>query len=420
MPNDRLAISSCEMHPVTGAVLALNWNLRNQLTSYQTDGRKVSMSSQSRSSVAVVGSAQTLLRPAWSDRQHVDLISEAVAGALLGTGLRMEDVDFVIDSGSDFLDGRSISNCGFLGAMGAHHKEESRVEEDGLWAALYATTKIAAGSARVGLVIAYSKSSESDPRNYWSGLAEAFTQRPVGLDQYSAAGLYAQRYLAESGLSADNLAEVSGYAWSRAAENPFVDADPADLDTDYWQACVASPLRRSDLARPVDGAVALVLAGEDVARQMGVEPVWVTGLGTAIDQHFIGAREATSFPAAAAAARQAYRNAGISSASEFDILEVSAESTVGELMVLEALGVAEHGRAIELYGTSADGRLNPSGGALPANVVMASGLLRMHEVVSQLSGRSDHAPAGARRGLAHGTGGLGMQNHCVITMEADS
>jgi len=60
------------------------------------------------------------------------------------------DVDFVIDSGSDILDGRSISNCGFLGAMGAHHKEESRVEEDGLWGAFYAVMKIAAGSAEIG------------------------------------------------------------------------------------------------------------------------------------------------------------------------------------------------------------------------------------------------------------------------------
>src|SRR6266581_6453548 len=96
--------------------------------------------------VAVVNSAQTALRPSWSDRQHIDLISDAVARALKGTGLRIEDVDFVIDSGSDFLDGRSISNCGFLGAMGAHHKEESRVEEDGLWALTYAANKVAGGS----------------------------------------------------------------------------------------------------------------------------------------------------------------------------------------------------------------------------------------------------------------------------------
>src|SRR5205823_771646 len=115
-------------------------------------------------------------------------------------GVRIEDVDFVIDSGSDFLDGRSISNCGFLGAMGAHHKEESRVEEDGLWALMYALNKIASGSASIGLVVAYAKPSELDPRAYWCNLLEPFTQRPVGLDHHSAAGLYAQRYLAAAGL----------------------------------------------------------------------------------------------------------------------------------------------------------------------------------------------------------------------------
>ena len=121
----------------------------------------------------------------------------------------MHEVDFVIDSGSDFLDGRSISNCGFLGAMGAHHKEESRVEEDGLWALTYAATKLLGGTGSVGLVIAYSKSSESDPRNYWSSLAEPFTQRPVGLDHRSAAGLYAQRYLRKHRLDAGDLRRVS-------------------------------------------------------------------------------------------------------------------------------------------------------------------------------------------------------------------
>lgn len=77
--------------------------------------------------------------------------------ALTATGMTIDDVAFIIDSGSDILDGRSISNCGFLGAMGAQGKEESRVEDDGLWSALYAVMKIASGSADVGLVLAYSK-----------------------------------------------------------------------------------------------------------------------------------------------------------------------------------------------------------------------------------------------------------------------
>src|SRR5215469_2227122 len=105
------------------------------------------------SRVAVVASAQTDLRAAWNNAQHIDLISAVVADVFKGAGLGLADVDFVIDSGSDVLDGRSISNCGFLGAMGAHHKEESRVEEDGLWAALYGATKIASGAASVGLII---------------------------------------------------------------------------------------------------------------------------------------------------------------------------------------------------------------------------------------------------------------------------
>ena len=100
--------------------------------------------------VALISSAQTELRPAWNGAQHVDLISAVVSEIFKGTGLGLQDVDFVIDSGSDILDGRSISNCGFLGAMGAHHKEESRVEDDGLWAALYGVTKIASGASGVG------------------------------------------------------------------------------------------------------------------------------------------------------------------------------------------------------------------------------------------------------------------------------
>ena len=375
------------------------------------------MTSRLRPRVAIVGSAQTELRANHGDRQHVDLITEAVTQALLGTGLTMREVDFVIDSGSDFLDGRSISNCGFLGAMGAHHKEESRVEEDGLWALTYAASKLLAGTGSVALVVAYSKSSESDPRNYWSTLAEPFTQRPVGLDHRSAAGLYAQRYLAEHGLSSKDLRSVSDHAWQRAAQRGGSDVAEIDATAPHWDTEVAAPLTLRDLARPVDGAVAVVLASEHVARQLGRESVWVTGMGSAIDQHFLAARAPHSLPAAAAAARAAYRMADEHGADAFDVLEVSAGSTVGELMVLEALGVAAAGRGLEVYDGDRASRLNPSGGALPADPVMATGLVRLHEVVRELAGRSPSADGRARLGLAHGTGGLGMQNHCVVTLE---
>lgn len=375
------------------------------------------MSSWLSPRVAIIGSAQTQLRAAHHDKQHIDLIAEAVTQALLGTGLSMADVDFVIDSGSDFLDGRSISNCGFLGTMGANSKEESRVEEDGLWSLTYAATKLLGGTGSVGLVVAYSKSSESDPRDYWSTLAEPFTQRPVGLDHRSAAGLYAHRYLSRHGMSPGDLRAVSDRAWERAAVRGGSDVAQVDRSAEQWDELVATPLALRDLARPVDGAVAVVMATEHVARQIDRESVWVTGMGSAIDQHFLAAREPDSLPAAQAAARAAYRMAEVDGADAFDVVEVSAGSTVGELMVLEALGLAEPGKALELYGDGAAAGFNPSGGALPADPVMATGLVRLHEVVKDLSGRNPSADGEARRGLAHGTGGLGMQNHCVVTLE---
>jgi acetyl-CoA C-acetyltransferase len=369
--------------------------------------------------VAVVSSAQTVLTPTWSDRQHIDLISEVVTRTLEGTGVRLDDVDFVIDSGSDFLDGRSISNCGFLGALGAHHKEESRVEEDGLWALTYAANKIASGSASIGLVVAYSKPSESDVRNFWTSLLEPFLQRPVGLDHESAAGLYAQRYLNAAGLKADDLQQVSRRAWEAAVDNPFVDVTEVPENQEFWNEDVAAPLRASDIARPVDGAVAVLLTTAEVADRITPKPVWLTGMGSAIDQHFLASREPDTLPACAAAAQSALRMAGVESVRDFDIVEVSATSTVGELMVLEALGLADTYRGLEAYAADRPS-INPSGGALPADVIMATGLVRLHEAASRLAGRTGYETEDATTALVHGTGGFAMQNHCVVTLAVAS
>ncbi len=56
-----------------------------------------------RNRVAVVFTAQTSWRAAWSEAQHTDMISSLVQRALKGSGLQIRNVDFVIDSGSDVL-----------------------------------------------------------------------------------------------------------------------------------------------------------------------------------------------------------------------------------------------------------------------------------------------------------------------------
>jgi acetyl-CoA C-acetyltransferase len=368
--------------------------------------------------VAVVASSVTELRSEWASLQHVDLISRAVAKALAGSGLRMDDVDFVINSGSDVLDGRSISNCGFLGAMGAHHKEESRVEEDGLWSLAYATTKIAGGSARVGLVVAYSKPSESDLSAFSSTLAEPFYQRPIGLDHVVAHGLLADRYLTATGADPAVFDTVTAHAWAAVRSNPLVaSAGVVGAAEIAASPIAASPLKELHLSRPVDGAVAVLLATEEIAHRVTPSPVWITGFGSSMDSQLISERVAGRLPAAEIAAGTALRRAGLPGAHAVDVVEVSGGSAAGELMVLEALGLAGPGRGVDLYGAAHGPAINPSGGALPADPVMATGLIRLVEAAYRLTGRAEPGRPAARRALVHGSSGLGLQNHCVFTLE---
>ena len=368
--------------------------------------------------VAVVSSAQTELRNAWSNLQHVDLLSVVVEAALKGSGLRIEDVGFVVNCGSDVLDGRSISNCGFLGAMGAHHKEEARVEEDGLFGAIYGVNKIVSGSASVALVIGYSKPSESDVAAYYSTIAEPFYQRPIGIDHVSAAGLLASQYLSLTDATEEDLLQITRSAWTKARSNRRLVAGELPSDEEIEHASyVAEPLREFQIARPVDGAVAVLLAGEEVARKVTEHPVWVTGMGAATESHSLADRTPGEFAAAQAAARVAQRRARINDPRSVDFVEVSASSVAAEALVVEALGLAARGHAVDAY---LDGKvdINPSGGSVPADPIMATGLVRLHEASSRMSGRSGGHRSGSRA-FVHGAGGLNMQNHCVFAVEVE-
>ena len=110
----------------------------------------------------------------------------------------------------------------------------------------------------------------------------------------------------------------------------------------------------------------------------------------------------------------AYRSAGWTK-PDVGIAENSGSSVVGELLAIEALGLAESGKAL---GAVRDGKvaINRSGGALPADPIMATGLVRLAEASRQLSQPDLHG-GNASRAIVHGAGGVGMQNNCVFTLE---
>jgi len=145
-------------------------------------------------------------------------------------------------------------------------------------AALYGVTKIAAGGADVGLIVAYSKPSESDVNAFYATQCEPFYQRPVGFDHRAASGIQAQRYLAEHGRTERDLARVVATRWRDAASRGKVQIESSPGEDEILaSANAAAPLRQSMMSRQVDGAVAILLAREDIARRASRSPVWVTG-----------------------------------------------------------------------------------------------------------------------------------------------
>ena len=111
----------------------------------------------------------------------------------------------------------------------------------------------------------------------------------------------------------------------------------------------------------------------------------------------------------------AYRKAGWDR-PRAEIAEVSASSVVSELMAIEALGLAETGGglAATLNGKL---RINQSGGALPADPIMATGLIRLANAARQLSHPELYGGETPSRAIVHGAGGVAMQSNCVFTLE---
>jgi len=177
----------------------------------------------------------------------------------------------------------------------------------------------------------------------------------------------------------------------------------------------AAPLTDLMFARPVDGAVAVLIARDDIARRVNPSAAMITGMGTSMDTHSFAERKGGCLASAANAAAMAYRNAGWTD-TNVDLAEISGSTVVGELLAVESLGIAEAGRGLD---AARDGKvaINRSGGALPADPIMATGLVRLAEASRQLSQPQLYGGGSPSRAIVHGAGGVGMQNNCVFTLE---
>ena len=191
----------------------------------------------------------------------------------------------------------------------------------------------------------------------------------MGLDPWSLAALQA-RALLDAGVATErDFAEVVARNRANAVGNEYAQVSGKfDVDALLAEPYVRNPLRRHDLPPISDGAAAVVLAAGDRAAALVDRPAWITGIDHRIDIHQPGMRDLTVSPSTTLAAR----GAGVAD-RPVQVAELSAPFSPQEVILRNALGL--------------DGsvEVNPSGGALAANPVMVTGLVRVIEAARQVT-----------------------------------
>ncbi|HLI53039.1 MAG TPA: lipid-transfer protein [Acidimicrobiales bacterium] len=353
------------------------------------------------SDIAVVATAQTpSVREA--NPSEVQLLVPTIAAAIEKAGIERREIGFTCAGSCDYLTGGPFAFVSNLEAAGAWPPiSESHVEADGAWALYEAWMRLHEDDIDVALAFGSGKSSPSNPAEVWAQQLDPYYLAPLGLDPVSLAGIQAQALLASGKATERDFAEVVAASRRNAKSNPNAQlSGDFDVDALLAEPYFRQPLRKHDCPPISDGAVAVVLARGERARSIaaaaGRRPAWIRGMDHRVEPHQPGMRDLTSSASTSLAARKAGYDGG-----PLDVAELCSTFSPQELVLRSALGLGE------------EVSVNPSGGPLAGNPIMAVGLVRIAEAAERVMDGS------AGRALAHATAGPLLQQNLVCLMEGE-
>jgi acetyl-CoA acetyltransferase len=348
--------------------------------------------------VAVVGFTQSAAARRELGRNEVEILIPVIHELKQGLGLESGQIDFVCSGSSDYLAGQSFAFVAGLDAIGAWPPLcESHVEMDGAWALYEAWVKIQTGYADVALVYGFGKASMGDLPITMALQLDPYVLTPLWPDSVSLAALQARLLLEGGYLTERDMAERAVRDRRNAAQNPFAQVKGEHEASELLaQPYLVSPLRKHDCAPISDGASAVVLAAEGRATELCARPAWIRGIAHVVEPQDLGVRDLTRSRSTEMAAAKAgvWRD-------KVDVAELAAPFTHQEILVERAIGL----------GARTD--VNPSGGALAANPIMAVGLSRIGEAARRIW------DGGADRAVAHATSGPCLQQNLVCVLEGE-
>lgn len=377
------------------------------------------------SKIGIISWAQTEFKERREDVHRGELVYQVAKEVIEKANLDIKEIDSVISASCDTLDGISISNSFVAEAMGAFMKEESKVEQDGAYALMYAYHRLLIGHWRTALIVAHGKTSDAGEAFYYNMGCDPFLLRPLGLEHISSAALQAQLYFEKYKVSEKDAAKVVVKNRKNGALNKYAQLrSPVTIEEVMNSPYLAAPIKRLDAPAYSDGAAAVILAVEDFAKSVCKNPVWIEGVGFYQDVYYPGYKDLSKSVSCQLAAKKAYSEAGIKKPlEEIDFAEISENFSFYELMLYENIFLCEEGEGKKLLSegiTEIDGKfpVNPSGGLLCANSIITAGLVRIIEAARQLTKTADghQIKKDVKKALVHATDGLFLQSNIVYVL----
>lgn len=361
------------------------------------------------SAVYVIAAGMTQFRPHPETEVH-ELARQAVWDAISSSGVDPEDIELAYAGhayqGQCFgqkvllkigITGMPVVNCENACASGA----------SAVWGVFNA---IMAGQADIGIAVGAEKLAS--PKGGFTPLVPDDLESSMGRVMPSVFAMMARKHMENYGTTPVQLAKIAVKNRRNGIRNPYSPwRDEITVEQVLAAPMIAEPLTRLSCCPVSDGAAAVILVSEKVARRYTARPIELraavlasgirNGVGMADDHSEMTIR----------AARRAYEQAGISP-TDIDLCELHDPFTIAELVHYEDLGFCAPGQGgrcvdegrFEIGGAVA---VSPSGGLLArGHPLGATGVAQIAEMFWQLRGEaSDRQVPNARVGLAHTVGG---------------
>jgi acetyl-CoA C-acetyltransferase len=308
--------------------------------------------------VAVVGAAQTRFSGP-QEKTSVELFAEAATEAIELSNLTPKDIKalFVGNALADFEEGQGMIQSYAAENIGCRYAPANRYEgacasasmavrDAFIWVASGFYDIVLAGGVERAATMGTGLATRT-----FAMFSDSRYEYPAGVTFPAVfamlANLYSDTYKIPLPKLREQMARVSIQSYSHGSVNPkgqfYGKNAEMSVEKVLGSFMVAPPLTLHDCCPFSDGAAAVILASEEVARKLTEKPVYVTGIGQASCGTLsnqsdylprIRAREISS--------QLAYDMAGLKP-SDIDICELHDCFSIASLIAAESLGFFDYG-----------------------------------------------------------------------------